>query len=237
LQINYHVSKRAGRARHAVFVSSNDEASPKVTLSVTATILKKVAHEPKELKFVLKDENVTCPEITITSVDGRPFAIKSFRSPGSCITASFDSSEEATKFVLKPKVDVEKLRRNADGHIRIGLTHPKWDMVVIPFSTLPEFQVTPPSILALNAEPEKPIKREVWVLSNYEDDFEVESTLSKEGIIKVLRQEKVGNRYKFELQITPPQLAEDKRVFTDVFYVNIRGRRTLEVNCRGFYLK
>jgi hypothetical protein len=87
----------------------------------------------------------------------------------------------------------------------------------------------------LNAQPQKSLTREIWVLNNYGEDFEVESTSSKEGIIKVLCQEKVGNRYKFELEIIPPRLAEGKRVFTDVFYVKIKGHKTLELNCRGFY--
>jgi hypothetical protein len=237
LTVNYHAPQRAGSAKHAVFVSSNDQASPKVNLTIKANILMKVACEPKELKFLLKDEEVSCPEIILTSIDGKPFAIKSFRSPDNCITASFDSSKEATKFTLQPKVDIEKLKRASDGSIRIRITHPQWDTVIIPFSVLPQFQITPPSILALNAEPQKPLTREIWVLNNYGEDFEVESTSSKEGIIKVLRQEKVGNRYRFELEITPPQLAEDKRVFTDVFYLNIKGHKTLELSCRGFYLK
>jgi hypothetical protein len=182
LTVNYHVAQRAGSAKHAVFVSSNDKASPKVNLSIKADILMKVAYEPKELKFLLKDEEISCPEIILTSIDGKPFAVKSFRSPDNCITASFDSSKEATKVTLQPKVDVEKLKRASDGSIRIRITHPQWDMVIIPFSVLPEFQITPPSILALNAEPQKPLTREIWVLNNYGEDFEVESTSSKEGI-------------------------------------------------------
>lgn len=235
LTVDYHAPKRAGQMKHAVFVSSNDEARTKVNLTIKANILMKVAHEPKELKFLLKDEEVNCPEITITSIDGQPFAIKSFKSPDNCITASFDSSKKAAKVTLQPKVDVEKLKRASEGYIRISITHPQWDMVIIPFSVLPEFQITPPSILALNAQPQQSLTREVWVLNNYGEDFEVESTSSKEGIVRVLRQEKVGNRYKFELEIIPPRLAEGKRVFTDVFYVKIKGHKTLELNCRGFY--
>jgi hypothetical protein len=154
-----------------------------------------------------------------------------------CISASFDLSKKATEFVLQPKVDIKKLKKSPRGYVRISLTHPKCGLVTILYSVLPEFEIKPRSILALNAEPQKPIKREVWILNNYGEDFEVESVSSKKDIIKVLSREKVGNRYKFELEITPPTPVGKRAFFTDVFYVNMKGGQKLSINCRGFYSK
>ena len=143
---------------------------------------------------------------------------------------------EATKFVLEPIVDTEKLRKGLSGNIRISLSHPECKTVIIPLNVLAEFNISPPRLIVLNAEPLKPVTRQVWILNNYNRDFEIESISSKEGIIRVLSQEKNENRYRFELEITPPA-TKNKRRFTDVFFVNIKDGRKLIINCQGFYSK
>lgn len=235
LKVRYNASKYPGQVRHTVIVSSNDKSRPKVTLIVKARVALKVVHKPRELKLLLRGKNAGCPEIMLTSVDKQPFAIKSFSSPGNCITASFVSSKKATEFVLQPKIDIERLKKHLSGRIRISLSHPECDLVTIPFNAVPEFEITPRSIVVLDAKPQMPIIREVWILSNYREDFEVESASSEKGIVKVLSQEKRGNRYRFELQITPPTAGDNKRIFTDVFYVDVKGKGRLNVDCRGFY--
>ena len=196
----------------------------------------KVAHEPKELKLLLNQDNAGCPEIKLTSLDDQPFAIKKIKATTRGITADYDSSIKAKSHIIQPKVDINKLRKRSSGHIEITLTHPKCRTVIISFEVLPEFKIDPPSIVLFNTEPKKPIKKVVWLLNNYGEDFEVESVSSKNGIIKVLSQEKVDNRYKFELEITPPADTGKKR-FTDVFYMNIKGGERLGVYCSGFYSK
>ena len=235
LEVRYNASKYSGQVRHTVVVSSDDASRPKVTLIVKAKVALKVVHKPKELKLLLRGKNAGCPEITLTSVDKQPFAIRSFSSTGNCITASFDSSRKATEFVLQPKINVERLKKRLSGRIMISLTHPECDLVTIPFSAIPEFEITPRSLVVLDAKPQTPIIREVWILSNYREDFEVESASSEKGVVKVLSQEKHGNSHKFELEITPPAAGDNKGIFTDVFYVYIKGGEKLEVNCRGFY--
>jgi hypothetical protein len=235
INVTYRVSRKPGGSTKTMRVPSNDKTKPKVTLTVKARVARAVVCKPKGLKLSLKGGSTSCPDITLISEDGRPFAIKSFKSPRDSITASFDSSVEATKFVLQPKVNVEQLKKNLNGRITIGLTHPKSNTVTVPFRVQPEFNVTPRSLVLYNAEPQKPTTRQVSVLNNYGNDFEVESAASKKGIIKVLSQEKVGNRYKFELEITPPDTDNKKGIFTDIFYVNIKGGEKLSVNCRGSY--
>jgi hypothetical protein len=230
----YRAGKKPASATRRVYVPSNDKAKPKIQLTVKARVAKKIDHKPKQLKFSLKRENAGCPEITLSSLDNQPFAVKSFKSPGDSINASFDSSEKAEKHVLHPKVDVEKLKKNKRGDIRIGLTHPDLDMVTIRYQVVPEFKISPSSIYVRNAEPQKPVKRDVTILNDFGGDFEVESTASKEGFIRVLSQEKAGTRYKFQLEITPPP-SEDKRIFSDVFYVNMKDGEKLQINCRGAY--
>jgi hypothetical protein len=237
IKVEYNASTVAGLMSRQLYVLSNDKTNPRAPLTIKAKIVPKISYEPQRgLRFLLKDEQLECPEITITSLDGRPFAIKDFKSTGNCITVDFDPNKEATNFILQPKIDMEKLRGNLNGVISITLTHPEGNNVTIPFTALPRFQITPPQLIAFNAEPGQPIFRKIWVLNNYGENFEIESASSENGIIKVQSQDPINNGYQFMLEITPPNEEGETR-FTDVFHVNIKGGGKLEVTCRGFYLK
>ncbi|HUT29811.1 MAG TPA: DUF1573 domain-containing protein [Sedimentisphaerales bacterium] len=233
--VEFDASRFRGSLTKYQHVYSNDKSSPRVQLTTKATLVEKVRVEPEELRLLLGEEDASCPQIKLASVDNQAFSIKSFASTGNCISVSFDRSAEARSFVLEPRVDIEKLKRNLNGHVRIGLTYPQCDSVIIPFAALAEFALEPSSIIVRDVEAGKPTTRSLWVLNNYGEDFEIESASSDKGFIKVLSQEKVGRRYKLELEITPPPVGDKVAVFTDVFRVNIKGGRKLSVDCRGFY--
>ena len=237
LKITYRASSYPGSITKSCTVPSNDKKSHTVILSIKAKVVMKVGHQPERLNLLLKGENAGCPDITLTSFDKQPFAIKNFKSTGDVITADYDSLVKATKFVLKPKVDNEKLRKGLRGQVEIGLTHPECKTVRIVFDTLPKFKVDPQLVYIRNAEPQKTVKKKVSVFSNYSEDFEIESTSSKKGTIKVLTQKKVRNGYEFELQITPLDAKAKRGVFTDVFSVKIKGGQQLQITCCGIYLR
>jgi hypothetical protein len=236
IKVEYTAAMGSGVMKRQLHVVSNDATMPSTELTIIAKITPKVDNEPKNLNLVLTAENAGCSKITLSSIDNKPFSIKAFISTGDCITADFDPNMEATKFVLTPKVDIEKLQTSPDGIIRIDLTHPGTGGVVIPFNTLSEFKITPPQIIAFNAEPGKPIARKIWIFNNYGKDFEIESVSSENNIIKVISQDKIQNGFQFMLEIVPPD-AEDKTRFTDVLFVNIKGADKLKITCNGFYLK
>ncbi len=235
LKVECTASQRPGTMRRQIYVNSNDKANPRVALTIEAEIVTKISYQPKTLNLSLRDENAGCPEITLTSLDNKPFSIKAFKSTGDCITADVNSLEVATKFVISPKVSTEKLQKNLNGFVEISLTHPAADKITITYSALPEFKTNPPVIIIFKVEPQKPVKREIWILNNYNEDFEIESTSSKNDIIKVLSQEKISSGYHLEVEITPPAAESKQRIFTDVFSINIKGGKKLEITCRGFY--
>lgn len=237
LKIVYNASRSPGTIKKSCSVPSNDKKTPTVVLNITAKIARKVEYEPKRLNLLLKGENAGCPEITLTSLDKRPFAITHFKSTGNGITADYDTLVKATKFVLRPKVDFEKLQKGPRGQIEIGLTHPGCKSVRIIFETMAEFKTDPRVVYVREAEVEKPVIKKISVLSNYNEDFEIESTSSKKGIVKVLTQKKIILGYEFELQITPPASESKKRVFTDVFYVKLKSGQQLQATCYGIYSK
>jgi len=237
LKIMYSVGNRPGPARKTCSVPSNDTKKSTVTLTVKVRIAMKVEHHPERLNLLLNKENAGCPDITLTSLDNKPFAVTRLKSTGNTITADFDPSEKATKFVIKPKIDTEKLRKGLRGQLEIGLTHPECKKIMIVFDTLAEFKLEPRIVYVREAEPQKPVTKKVWVFSNYGEDFEVESTSSQKGAVKVLTQKKIRNGYELELQITPPDAEAKRRVFTDVFSVKIKGGRQLQITCYGIYLR
>lgn len=236
LKVEYNAGRKQGAVSRRLFVSSNDKAKPKVELIIKAEIVLKVDFEPKRLNLSLRKENADCPAITLRSLDKKAFSIKSFKARPDCVTADVNEAFEATRHVIEPKVDMEKLKNQLKGRITIGLTHPECDAVIVSFGALSEFKITPTSLVVFKAEPEKPVKRDVWLLNNYDEDFEVESVSSIFGHIKVLKQEKVDGRFKFELEIVPPA-AENEKFFRDILSIKIKDGEELKINCRGFYKK
>jgi hypothetical protein len=230
LKVEYRSGLGAGTVSKKLYVSSNDRKNPKVELAIKAKIVPKVAYEPQRMKLLLKGENAACPEITLTSLDNQPFSIKDFKSTRNGITADIDSSVEATKFVLQPEIDFEKMHSRLSGIISIDLTHPQCETVSIIFSVLPRFQSTPRSITITNAGSQKPIVKKIIVQSNYDEDFEIDSVSSKNDFVKFLGQEKIPNGYQLDVEITPPPINDTKR-FMDTVYVSIKGQERLQILC------
>jgi len=238
LKVTYTSSRIASKINKKLYVNSNDTENPRVMLTIQAETVLRVDYKPKRIKLLLKDENAGCPEITLSSVDNKPFSISSFSATGGSLTAEFDSSVRATKFVLQPRADMEKLQKRAIGLIKIGLVYPEPDAesetVTITFRALSRFTLRPSMLIVMYDKPAEPVKKTLWITNNYGEDFEVESTASKEGYVKVLSQEKVGKRYRFSLEITPPP-GQDGKGFNDTFSINLKGGEKLEVPCRGIY--
>lgn len=221
-----------------LILHSNDKASPATKLTIQAKIELNVTWEPERLRLFLDEDNAGCPKVTVSSIDNRPFSITAFKSTGDCITADFDPSVEATKFVLEPKVNTDKLDKNLKGTVSIGLTHPDGNAAVFRFDVLPKYTINPPLLIIFDAEPDKPLVRIISVLNNYNKDFEVQSMSSKgETVgIKVLEQKKIRNGYQLEVEIMPPP-SEGKARFMGEFYLGIKGGEKLPIRCNGYYKK
>jgi len=237
LKVNYFSEQLRGQTTKQLIVHSNDRASSKVTLAIKANIKMQVSHEPRTLNLLLKQENANCPQLTLTSIDNQPFSIKSFKSTANCITADFNPSEQATKFVLQPKVDMERLEKTLNGRIEIGLTHPECKTISVGISTLPKFKIAPRSIIVRGMATQQPIVKKLRILNNYNEDFELESVWSRNGAVKVLSNAIVRNGYELELQITPPASKNTKRIFNEKFFVKTKGGQQLEIPCNVFYSK
>jgi len=235
LKVGYLSEQLRGQTTKQLIVHSNDRSNPEITLALKANIMIQVDHEPKTLNLLLKQENANCPELTLTSIDGQPFSITSFTSTANCITADFNPSEKATKFVLQPKVNMETLERTLNGRIEIGLTHPECKTISVAVSALPEFKIIPRSIVVRGTATQEPIVKKLKILNNYNEDFELESMTSKNSAVKVLSNSVVSNGYELELQITPPASKDTKRIFNETFFVKTKNGPQLEIPCNVYY--
>jgi hypothetical protein len=238
LEVEWNSGPREMTFTRQLVVHSNDPNAPATNLTIKAKVALQITWEPKRLNLFLNEENAGCPNITISSLDNQPFSITGFKSTGDCITADYDSSVKATKYVLEPKVDNEKLQKSLKGRINISLDHPKGNAAVVLFSVLPKYTVNPPLLIMFDAVPDKPIVRKITVLNNYKKDFEIESVSSKNDIvaIKILEQKIISNGYQLDVEITPPA-DEGQQRFTDEFSLNIKGGESLSIKCNGYYSK
>ena len=219
-------------------VHSNDKANPACKLKIQARIVLKITWEPKRLRILLDEANGGCSKITIRSIDDRPFSITGFKSTGGCITADFDSSVEATKFVLEPIVNFEKVGKNLKGSVNISLTHPAGDLAIVLFDVALEYTVSPQHIFLLNPELNEPVVRKIDVRNHYGKDFEIESISSKDNAvaIKIISQKKLSDGYRLNVEMTV--LGDKiKSRFTDEFSVNLKGGEKLVIGCRGWSSK
>jgi hypothetical protein len=238
LKVEWNSGPQESTMTRKLVINSNDPNTPVANLTIKAKVLLQIDWEPKRLKLFLDEDNAGCSEITISSIDNQPFSITGFKSTADCITADYDPSVKATKYVLEPKVDSEKLQKSLKGRINISLDHPKGNAVVVLYSVLPKYTVNPPLLIIFNAEPNKPIVRKISVLNNYGKDFEIESVSSKNDIVamKLLEQKKIRNGYQLDVEITPPA-DEGQPRFTDEFSLNIKGGESLSIKCNGYYSK
>ncbi len=236
LKIQYHAPGQPGVIRRQPIVQSNDPAQPNVALTVKVEIVQKVTCEPERITLFLDEENASCPKLKINSIDGQPFSIVNLKSTADCITADFDPSLEANQFVLELKVDMEKLTDNTKGSINIMLSHPECKTANVLFDVVPRFKVSPSMMIVFRAKPQEPITRQVSVLNNYKEDFEIESISSQENTIKLLNQSKIRNGYTLDIEITPPP-DNGKQRFTDTLSINIKDGASITIPCNGYYLQ
>jgi hypothetical protein len=233
ITVTYNAGRRDGESSKHLYVYSNDKENEKVTLTIKGKIIEKLSHEPKRLSLALNKENAGCPDITIESKDDEKFAITRVVASGEAMTVEYDPSVKATKFVVTPKVDMDKISKQTSGTLIIYLTHSVIDKIAIPYNVLTPFRADPPTIIALNAQPGQAIHRTVYVLSNYDESFEVEAVEAEDDFIKVDGVEELDdNRYKIDFEIVPPEQS-DKKHFNGSVTVSIAGGQTLKINVIG----
>ena len=83
----------------------------------------------------------------------------------------------------------------------------------------------------------QPIVKKLRILSNYDEDFDLESVWSTKGMVKVLSNSIVNDGYALELEITPPASGSRRRPLTEKFFVKTKEGPQIEVPCNVYYTK
>jgi len=250
VEIEFHGGSYPGPIVRRLTLQTNDPNQSFVNFTIKANVVLRIEYQPQRLSLFLKKDNGGCGDIKIKSLDGRAFSIVSFKSTANTLTAEFNPDEKATEFVLKPKADMAKLRKNTSGQISVDLTHPECTNVRISYDVLREFTVTPPQWMQFNLKAGQPVQKDIWVINNYRDDFEIESVSSQQGMIKLIESKKVqdvasgdksvpaneagGTRYRLRVEVTPPAVKDNRNILSDALQIKIKDGEVLTVHFRGW---
>jgi Protein of unknown function (DUF1573) len=235
INVTFKSSTRKGAVTKHLYIESNDPKNPKYQLDIKAKVKLSIEVTPNIIDLSLDKDAEQVPAITIKSLDGKPFAVKSVTCTKDVITAQFDPEHKAAEIVLQPVVDYEKLKDNLRGVIKINITHPLSKEVSVTYNAKPEFEALSPRIIIQNAEPDQIVKKTVWIKSNYGRKTETESVTVEKGHIEVLSQENNDNDMKIEVQVTVPPKTGNSRYFSDTINIKLKTGQDFKIRCNGFY--
>jgi hypothetical protein len=219
----------------SVFTNDRSKTNGEVQLTIKAISVPKVQITPDNMQLSLIEDNAGIPDITLKATDGTAFSIKSYASTGGAITFDFDPNAKSTSFTLKPKVDKTKLAVAVNGQIDIELTHPECSAVVSHYVAKPEFEAQPPIFYISGVEIGKKETKPLWIVSNYDKDFEIESIVSEKGMMSVASKEKQGKKYYIMVDVVPTAEAAQSKFVRDALVMKIKDGPTLRVACNMWF--
>ncbi len=242
IQVTYVASTLSGATTKSFLVYSNDKSQGgAVRLTIQATVVERVAYEPRQLILRIKGADTACPPITVRSLDHQSFSVTRILSSGGTLTADCDPSLQATEFTFRPIVDPKQLQKYSNGTLLLTLTHPECREICIGYQILPQFEFRPPSIVLYNMEPNCPVLREVWLANNYGEDFEIASCTATANLVEVVEKEKVVSQdhksisYHLRLSLKPPPPSNAPKIIGDTLTLRLTDGSILQLPCRVFY--
>jgi hypothetical protein len=236
VDVTFHAPAYPGLVTKHLYIVSNDADNSRAEITIKAVVVVKVTVDPNKIELSVNKENGGMPTLKVKSVDNVPFAITGFSITGQIATLEFDSKDKKAEHILNPKVDINKIQEISSGVIQLKIDHPDTKEVNVVFSILPMYELRPPRIILQNTEPGIVTKREVWIVNNFGKEFEIESTSSRNGYMKVVNQKKDGLNIGLDVEITPPaQEGSKRRYITDELNIKIKNGPTLTVRCSGWF--
>ncbi len=229
IQVWYLAKSRPGLYLRRIYIHTDDEAAPKIRLTLRAEIANAIAAEPPSLLIKLDDEDPTA--IRLTAADDRRFAVQRCVATDKAITAEIDPSVWALSHDIRLHADPNTLRADMPGYITFYLTHPTTKDITIPFRALSAYQVNPPVLTMHNVHPAEPITRDVYVSSNYRRTFDIAEVTSDNGHIQKIQQTPMQNGYRLTIRITPPPPEQQRKSFNDTLRIRISPDDEVALKC------
>lgn len=233
ISVTFRPGQRSGHINKHLYILSNDKQNPRAPLTIKANVVRKINYTPRRFRLRLDRENAGVGDIKIQSLNNKAFAISRVQVRPDCMKVDYDPVAEANEFVIKPVVDMNEIKDVRNGTITVTLTHPSQKTISIPFDLMPPFKSDPATLIALNADPNKPIRKTLYILSNYGEDFDIESVSASNDAIKIVSQEHFEDRYEIVLDIVPPGDIGTKKYFNSSLRIKIDGAEDLVINCVG----
>ena len=233
IKVAFKPGQRSGKQNKHLYVISNDPKTPKAQLTIRANVTQKVAYEPKRLKIKLNKENGGIGQVTIRSLDGKAFSITKVRARPDIMKVDYDPAAENTSYVVKPKVDMEKLAGKTTANLTITLNHPSQKLVSIPVDILQKYKTDPSTLIALNIKPGESVRKTLYVMNNYGDDFTLSSVTADTDSIKIVSQKKLEDKYVIDVDISAPEGSDTRRSFTGKLDIRTGDGETIQIRCVG----
>ena len=237
LKVRYNAPGGAATDVKPIYVYSNDPKTPQYELTIKATVTVNVAISPDDVSLLLNQDNGAMPELTVTSTDGRAFAITHVTATNDVMTVPFDRTKKAAEIKLTPRVDMDKLTANPTGVLQIRTDHPQSGTLMVRYNAKPLFDVSHPRIILQNILPGEEITRDVWIRSNYDTKVEIASFTSANGMMSIKSQQEDGNHRQIVVKILPPTdaPAASRRYITDELIVHLTSGHDVSIRCSGWF--
>ena len=225
-----------GQTLKHIYISSNDPVNPRAQLAIMADLVAPIDYEPKRLNLSLISANGGCPPIVVKSLDNQPFSITGFQSTYDFIKVDYNPQAKATQFVLQPKVDMDKLSKiPSDGNFTINLSRADCQVVSGTYYIPPRFLASPQMIVVNQADPRKSVIKTINIVSNYNESFSIQPSVSRSGIVSIIGVQPTRTGYQVTVQINPPKPDAQARMFSDNINIALRGIGNIQVPCNGYY--
>jgi len=236
VEVTFTAGTTKGAVTKHLYIITNDPVNPRAQLELKANVVTKVSVSPESVDLSLDQENAGMPELVVQSQDDKEFSIKSITVANKTIDVPFEADKKATSFVLKPKVDMQKLEQFNTGVIQISTDHPQGGSLMVRYNSKPTYEVSNPRYILQNIVPGEPVLRENLIRSNYGKVAEIDSATSRNGYMEIESQEQEGNHIKLMIKITPPaEGTSERRYISDELTITLKDGHKLVIRCSGWF--
>jgi len=227
--ITFYPPKKEGKVQKEIKIFTNDPKNKLITLTIKATVECKVDFKPKQLSLFIKGEKTDNNKVVLTSKDHEKFSISKVVPSNDCVKPIYDPNSN-----LKHQISLEtttvKGNEQLHGNLEIYLTHSKCGIIKVPYTIIPEFDITP-SLLTVK---KKEKLHTITIINNYSEAFKIESVTSQKGLFTVDKLVKISNGIDLMLKYsTLDKFANFKYVY-DTINIEISGGYNLKVGCLVF---
>jgi hypothetical protein len=110
--------------------------------------------------------------------------------------------------------------------------------VSISYEVIPPFEAQPKRLLLTKLESGKPQTAQILITSTSSEQFQINSTSSKNGFVKVISQQPRSEGIELTVQVTAPPKKDDRSIyFSDELEIKTNNGEIITVPCDGLYLR